>query len=108
MKHQREIGFCFGGGKISEPTVRDVATQLITWRSGIGAAVRTKLAKTSYLGRDLDLLVYARGCSFDLIDFSLDEVVAPALDAIGRDDWGGTFANIYVVDNKEFVHAARG
>lgn len=107
MKHQRENGFYFGGGRISEPTVRDVAEQLTTWRAGITLAVRTKLSNTNYVGQELDLLVYARMCSFDLVDFSLTQVVTPALDAIGRDDWGRLFANIYVVDNGEFVRIAQ-
>ena len=62
--------------------------------------------KTNYLGQQLDLLVYARQCSFDLIDFSLAEVVTPALDAIGAGRWRAVFENIYVVDNEEFVHVA--
>jgi hypothetical protein len=65
------------------------------------------LAKTNYAGQQLDLLIYARKCSFDLIDFSLAEVVAPALDAIGKGNWGRVFSNIYVVDNEEFVHVSR-
>jgi hypothetical protein len=107
MMHQRENGFYFGGGRISEPTARDVAEQLATWRAGIVLAVEAKLAKMSYLGQQLDLLVYARECSFDLIDFSLAEVVAPALDAIGKSNWGRVFANIYVVDNEEFVRVSK-
>ena len=107
MKHQREKGFYFGGGKISEPNALDVVEQLSTWRAGIAAAVETKLAKTSYAGHQLDLLVYARKCSFDLIDYSFAEVVVPALDAIGQSTWGRVFANIYVVDNEEFVHVVR-
>lgn len=107
MKHQRENGFYFGGGKISEPKALDVAEQLSTWRTGIVSAVETKLAKANYAGQQLDLLVYARKCSFDLIDFSLAEIVVPALDAIGKSRWGPVFANIYVVDNEEFVHVAR-
>jgi hypothetical protein len=106
MKHQEANGFFFGGGGISEPTARDVMEQLVTWRSGIVRAVESKLAKTNYLGQQLDLLVYARQCSFDLIDFSLAEVVAPALDAIGNSRWRAVFENIYVVDNEEFVHVA--
>jgi hypothetical protein len=106
MKHQEENGFFFGGGGISEPTARDVMEQLVTWRAGIVRAVESKLAKTNYLGQQLDLLVYARQCSFDLIDFSLAEVVALALDAIGNSRWRAVFENIYVVDNEEFVHVA--
>jgi hypothetical protein len=104
MKHQRENGFYFGGGRISEPNALDVAEQLSTWRTGIVSAVETKLAKTNYVGQQLDLLVYARKCSFDLIDFSLAEVAVPALDAIGKAKWSRVFANIYIVDNEEFVH----
>jgi hypothetical protein len=107
MKHQREKGFYFGGGKISEPNALDVMEQLSTWRAGIVSAVGTKLAKTNYVGQQLNLLVYARKCSFDLIDFSLAEVVVPALDAIGKKKWGRVFVNIYIVDNEEFVHVAR-
>jgi hypothetical protein len=62
MKHQRENGFYFGGGKISEPNSLDVAEQLSTWRAGIVSAVETKLAKANYAGQQLDLLVYARKC----------------------------------------------
>ena len=108
MKHQRENGFYFGGGRISEPTVRDVADQLTTWRAGIAGAIETKLTKTNYHKQQLDLLVYARQCSFDLIDFSLAEVVAPALDAVGRGRWSHVFENIYIVDSAEFAHFARG
>jgi hypothetical protein len=85
----------------------DVAEQLVSWRAGIASAVRTKLSKTNYVGQELDLLVYARMCSFDLVDFSLSEVVTPAMDMIGKDDWGRLFANIYVVDNGEFVRIGR-
>jgi hypothetical protein len=106
MKHQEANGFFFGGGRISEPTARDVIEQFITWRAGIVSAVETKLAKTNYHGQQLDLLVYARQCSFDLIDFSLAEVVALALDAIGNSRRRAVFENIYVVDNEEFVHVA--
>jgi hypothetical protein len=106
MKHQRENGFYFGGGKISEPNVLDVAEQLSTWRAGIASAVAAKLAKTNYVGQQLDLLVYARKCSFDLIDYSFEEVVVPALDVVGRSRWGRVFENIYVVDNEAFVHVA--
>jgi hypothetical protein len=107
MKHQRENGFYFGGGRITEPNALDVAEQLSTWRAGVVSAVEIKLAKTTYIGQQLDLLVYARKCSFDLIDFSLAEVVVPALDKIGKKTWGRVFANIYVVDNEEFVQVAR-
>jgi hypothetical protein len=107
MKHQRENGFYFGGGRISEPVVRDVAEQLTTWRTGIVSSVKSKLAKTNYLGQQLALLVYARECSFDLIDFSLAEVVVPALDGIGKSNWGRVFNEIYVVDNEELVHVVR-
>jgi len=107
MNHQRENGFYFAGGKISEPTALDVAEQLASWRAGIVSAVEAKLAKTNYAGQQLDLLVYARKCSFDLIGFSLAEVVAPALDAIGKSRWGRAFENIYVVDNEEFAHVPK-
>src|SRR6266446_3389381 len=73
-------------------TARDVMEQLSTWRAGIGSAIGAKLTKASYLGQQLDLLVYDWGCSFDLIDFSLAEVVVPALDAIGKSNWGRVFA----------------
>lgn len=107
MKHQRDNGFYFGGGKISEPNALDVVEQLASWRTGIRSAVEAKLAKTSYAGQELDLLVYARMCSFDLIDFSLEEVAGPVLETIGKNRWGQAFANIYIVDNKEFMRVVR-
>jgi hypothetical protein len=59
---------------VSEPTARDVSTDLVTWRAGIVAAVQTKLDKAAYAGHELDILVYARGCAFDLIDFEFCEI----------------------------------
>lgn len=44
----------FGGGRISEPTVRDVANDLVTWRAGIVTAVKSKLTNVSYEGQGLD------------------------------------------------------
>jgi hypothetical protein len=106
MKHQQEHGFYYGGGKISEPNALDVSEQLSTWSAGIASAVQTKLAKPKYAAQQLDLLVYARKCAFDLIDYSFAEVVVPALDKIGKSRWGRVFENIYVVDDKVFVHVA--
>ncbi|MDX3971619.1 MAG: hypothetical protein QHD01_34150 [Bradyrhizobium sp.] len=100
-------GFYFGGGRISEPTVRDVAEDLVTWRAGIVSAVKSKLTNVSYEGQGLDLLVFARGCAFDLIDFVLAEVVEPALNELGTECWGRVFSNIYVVDDHAFAHVAK-
>jgi hypothetical protein len=100
-------GFYFGGGRISEPTVRDVADDLVTWRAGIVTAVKSKLANASYEGQALDLLVFARGCAFDLIDFSLAEIVKPALGHLGTENWGRIFSNIYVVDDRAFVGVSK-
>ncbi|SED24883.1 hypothetical protein [Bradyrhizobium erythrophlei] len=100
-------GRYFGGGRISEPTVRDVAEDLVTWRAGIVSAVKSKMTNVSYEGQGLDLLVFARGCAFDLIDFSLEEVVRPALNQLGPEYWGRIFANVYVVDDHAFAHIAK-
>jgi hypothetical protein len=108
MLYGRQNGFYFGGGAVSEPTARDVSTDLVTWRAGIVAAVQTKLDKAAYAGHELDLLVYARGCAFDLIDFEFCEIAHPALASIGRENWGRTFSNIYVVDDKSFASASSG
>jgi hypothetical protein len=105
MVHGSLHGFYFGGGAISEPTARDVSTDLVTWRAGIVAAIEAKLHKDSYRRRELDLLVYARGCAFGLIDFDFAEIVYPALDAVGRENWGRMFSNIYVVDDGGFAMA---
>ena len=83
MLYGRKNGFYFGGGAVSEPTARDVSTDLVTWRAGIVAAVQTKMDKAAYAGHELDLLVYARGCAFDLIDFEFSEIAHPALASIG-------------------------
>jgi hypothetical protein len=78
----------------------------MTWRAGIISAVETKMDKASCGGHELDLLVFARGCVFDLIDFDFAEIVHPALDSIGKENWGRTFSNIYVVDDKGFASAS--
>ncbi|MDX6567288.1 MAG: hypothetical protein QOE10_2950, partial [Gaiellales bacterium] len=101
--YTRQNGFYFGGGAVSEPTARDVSTDLVTWRAGIVAAIQTKLDRAAYAGRELDLLVYATGCAFDLIDFEFCEIAHPALASIGRENWGRTFSNIYVVDDTSFA-----
>jgi hypothetical protein len=106
MLHGSRNGFYFGGGRISEPTARDVLDDLATWRAGTVSAVETKLDKASYRGRELDLLVYARGCAFDLVDFDFAEIVQPALKSIGKENWGRTFSNIYVVDDGGFASAS--
>jgi hypothetical protein len=108
MLYGRQNGFYFGGGAVSEPTARDVSTDLVTWRAGIVAAIQTKLDKAAYAGHELDLLVYARGCAFDLIDFEFCEIAHPALASIGRENWGRTFSNIYVADDKSFASASSG
>jgi hypothetical protein len=102
-----ENGFYFGGGGIFEPTVRDVEKQLSTRRAGIATAVRSKLTKVSYDAQELDLLVFARRCSFELIDYDFAQVVVPALDHVGKENWGRVFSNIYVVDHRAFVHLSR-
>jgi hypothetical protein len=104
MKYSHRSGFYFPGGKISEPTARDPANDLVTWRAGIMAAVRSKLTKASCKDREqLDLLIYARGCRFDLIDYCFADVVKPALHQVGEEDWGRIFSNIFIVDHSAFV-----
>jgi hypothetical protein len=71
------------------------------------SAVQSKLTNVSYEGQGLDLLVFARGCAFDLIDFSLPEVVEPALNQLGTEYWGRIFSNIYVVDDHAFAHVSK-
>lgn len=100
-------GFYFGGGGVSEATVRDITKDLVTWRAGIVSAVKSKLTNASYEGQGLDLLIFARGCAFDLIDFSLAEVVVPALNQLGKENWGSIFSNIYVVDDRAFVSVSK-
>lgn len=108
LEYGEQNGFYFGGGRISEPSVRDVANDLLTWRAGIVSAVKSKLTKASYEAQELDLLVFARGCSFDLIDFSFEEIVAPALDQLGEENWARIFSNIYVVDDRAFACVSKG
>jgi hypothetical protein len=94
--------------KMFRMRILDPSCDTGTWRAGIVAAVQTKLDKAAYAGRELDLLIYARGCAFDLIDFEFSEIAHPALASIGRENWGRTFSNIYVVDDKCFASASSG
>ncbi len=100
-------GFFFPGGKISEPTARDCIDDLTAWRAGIANAVQAKLGKPNYRGRSLCLLVYARNCWFGTIDTPFAEVVLPALDIVGLENWGRVFERVYVVDHKGFASAHR-
>jgi hypothetical protein len=104
--HYREMekynadGYSFGGGLISSPRARSPEEDLRAWRSGIKSALMSKLW-TKALG--CRLLIFARGCWFNTIDFSFAEVVTPPFHEVGASEWGRAFDRVYVVDSQGVV-----
>jgi hypothetical protein len=95
MKNVNAVGHSFGGGLVSVPRARGYEEDLRAWRSGIRTALAGKL-KPKYAG--CGLLIFARGCRFNTIDFSFEEVVTPALTEVGTATWGQVFETLYVLD----------
>lgn len=96
MEKYNTYGYCFGGGLISSPRVRGPEEDLRAWRAGIKSALTNKL-QTKSLG--CRLLIFARGCWFNMIDFPFAEVVTPAVHDVGTDVWRRAFETIYIVDS---------
>ncbi len=93
MRQFNGVGLSYRGGLISEPHARDPEEDLQAWRSAVAGALRAKL-KPCYDG--CRLLVFARACQFDTIDFDFEDVVRPAVDAV--QDWPRYFDAVYVLD----------
>jgi hypothetical protein len=103
MRQYNADGRSYRGGLISKPCVRSPEEDLKAWRSAIGGALRNKL-KPGYEG--CCLLIFAPACQFDTIDFDFEEVVRPAIDAVGSENWGRYFETIYVLDAPEAAFCA--
>jgi hypothetical protein len=85
MRQFNTAGHSYRGGLVSEPCARGPDEDLRAWRTAISDALRNKL-KPGY--EACRLLIFARGCQIDTIDFDFGEVVKPAIDSIGRETWG--------------------
>jgi hypothetical protein len=102
--HHREMekfnadGPCFGGGLVSVPRARGPEEDLRAWRAGIQHTLTRKLG-VAYAG--CRLLIFARGCWFNTVDFDFSEVVTPAVEAVGSGAWGRVFDAIYILDAHE-------
>jgi hypothetical protein len=96
MRQYNDHGVSYRGGLISQPCARSLETNLAAWRCGISRALQNKL-KSDYAG--CRLLIFARTCQFDNIDFDFDAVVEPAIDEVGRENWQRYFDAIYVLDS---------
>jgi hypothetical protein len=104
MKRIRNDGYSFGGGGDSVPRARDWREDVRAWHDGIRAAVTAKL-DAKYAG--CRLLVFARQCYFDTIDFGFSQVVKLSLEGLKP----VPFEAIYILDEGEsaFVeHWAEG
>jgi hypothetical protein len=97
MHQSNKVGHSFPGGLVSEPRARSPETDIAAWRRGIAKAVKGKL-KPRYAG--IHLLIFARRCRFDTIDFPFEQVVAPAIEQAGRIECGRIFAGLYVFDDQ--------
>lgn len=95
MRRFNAEGLSYRGGLITEACARGPEEDLKAWRSAITHALRNKL-KPGYEG--CRLLIFAPGCAVDTIDFAFQEVVTPAIDAMGEDNWRRYFTTLYVLD----------
>jgi hypothetical protein len=98
MEKLNTEGFYFGGGLISAPRARGPDEDLRAWRSGIESALRRKLS-SGHAG--CRLLIFARECGINTVDFSFAKVVTPAVEAVGSEEWERVFEAIYVLDEPE-------
>jgi hypothetical protein len=97
MVQANKVGHSFPGGLVSEPSARSAETDVEAWRRGITKAVKRKL-KSKYSG--VHLLIFARRCRFQTIDFPFEQVVAPAIEVVGRSECERIFAGLYVFDDQ--------
>jgi|SRR5579871_4342070 len=93
MHQYNTEGVSYRGGLISEPCARGPEEDLKAWQSAIAVALRRKLGLKAPGCR---LLIFARGCQVDLIDFDFEDVVGPAVDAV--QEWPSCFEVVYVID----------
>jgi hypothetical protein len=100
MTHFNKVGHSFPGGLVSEPSARSAERDVEAWRCGITKAVKGKL-KSKYSG--IHLLVFAQGCRRQTPDFPFEQVVAPAIEAVGRSECERIFAGLYLFDDDELV-----
>ncbi|WP_128970422.1 hypothetical protein [Bradyrhizobium tropiciagri] len=103
MRQFNTVGYSYRGGLVSGPCARGPDEDLRAWRSAISDALRNKL-KPGY--EACGLLIFARGCQIDTIDFDFGEVVRPAIESIGRQTWGQYFQAIYVLDSPKAAFCA--
>jgi len=103
MRQYNADGRSYRGGLISQPCARGAEEDLNAWRCGISNALRNK-PKPGYEG--CSLLIFAPACQFDTIDFDFDEVVRPAMDEVGSQNWGRYFRTVYVLDAPQAAFCA--
>jgi len=97
MLQSNKVGHSFPGGLVTEPKARSPYTDVDAWQRGIAKAVKGKL-KTSYTG--MHLLIFARRCRLDTIDFPFEQVVAPAIEQVGTAECPRIFGGLYVFDDQ--------
>ena len=97
MRQSNKVGHSFPGGLVNEPKARSPDADVDAWRRGIAKAVKGKL-KARYAG--IHLLIFARRCRFNTIDFPFEQVVAPAIEEAGTAECERIFAGLYVFDDQ--------
>lgn len=103
MKHANVEGFSFPGGFVSQPRARSEEDELHAWRAGIVKALRNKI-KPTYSG--CWLLIFAPRCGFDTVEYDFDNVVAPAVEEVGRQTWEAVFDGLYILDTAPLAFVA--
>jgi hypothetical protein len=90
-------GHSFPGGLVSQPNALDANTDVEAWQRGIAKALSNKL-RLEYTG--FHLLIFARGCRFNTIDFPFEQVVTPAIEQVGTAVCERVFDALYVFDDQ--------
>ncbi len=103
VKHANVEGFSFPGGFVSRPRARSEENELDEWRAGIVKALRNKI-KPTY--SRCWLLIFAPRCGFDTIEYDFDNVVAPAVEEVGRPMWEAVFDGLFILDTAPVAFVA--
>lgn len=97
-------GYSYPGGLVNEPRARSAYDDVEACRRGIVKALQNKL-RPEYEG--CYLLIFAPRFGFHTVDFDFAQVVAPAIEQVGKAKWERVFEGLYVCDDYSFFELKR-
>jgi len=97
-------GYSYPGGLVTAPRARSAYDDVEACRRGIIKALQNKL-RPEYAG--CYLLIFAPRFGFHTIDFDFAQVIAPAIEQVGKAEWEHVFEGLWVCDDYSFFEARR-